>query len=375
MDIPIQPDVSGQILGAGISNAALNAQGSLSQLIQQASATSKQAKAYRAMAVDGLGMDPDQVNRMSLPELQGHMQAMAVRTQQQETQARTARELASAAYMQSESESADALGQMAPAAAAWRKANPGKNPSAMDVIQMMGNTKMAPRAQGIILSKLLPSLMSGESGLQPQPYKSPEGNPYVFFNHTLLPDRSVTDIAALIGNAPAGMVALPTNTKGGITWKNTAKALPGTYETRLSNTAGNGLADQLGLLQQSANQSDDEILARPTIAGDKGKLATFRKNNASQIQSLTKQIQNHLDSYRAQGYGSPDFWHDEYRRYDLTPPAGAPAASRDAGTPAAVSGQTGRVPVWGKDGSAFTIPAGQLDQALAAGYLDKEPTE
>lgn len=63
-------------LAQGISQAG---QG-LARGIEQMTGNLKKAKAYRTMAVDGLGMEPEAVDKMPLEELEGHFQAMAVKS-------------------------------------------------------------------------------------------------------------------------------------------------------------------------------------------------------------------------------------------------------------------------------------------------------
>ena len=74
-DIPIPPNVSGQIMAQGISGATAN----IGDALTQYAGILKQTKAYRQMAVDGLGMDPHQVDRMSLPQLTGMLQGEALK--------------------------------------------------------------------------------------------------------------------------------------------------------------------------------------------------------------------------------------------------------------------------------------------------------
>lgn len=62
-------------LAQGISDAGRG----IAQGIAQLSADLKKTKAYRAMAVDALGMDPEAVDKMSLPQLEGQFQAVAVK--------------------------------------------------------------------------------------------------------------------------------------------------------------------------------------------------------------------------------------------------------------------------------------------------------
>lgn len=52
---------------------------SIGDMIQRHIAQAKEAKAYRAMAVDALGMDPDKADQMTLPELQGTMAGEALK--------------------------------------------------------------------------------------------------------------------------------------------------------------------------------------------------------------------------------------------------------------------------------------------------------
>jgi hypothetical protein len=279
---------------------------------------------------------------MSVGELQGSLQAAAVKNQNAQRQAQTAELQARANFMNTQADEADAFSQLAPAAKNWQANNPGKNPTATDIVGMLGTSKMNPRAQGIIMSKLIPAMMNGENGTGPQSYTSPAGNPYVFMGHNLIRDQAQMDPSQFMDAAPPGMTPLP-NGKNGVVWKDTNKALPSTYESRLSNTAGNGLADQLSALQQNAQTPDEDLLARPTIGGDKAKLAKYKANVQKQIGTLQGQLKNHIDSYAQQGFATPDFWNAERQRYGLATPAASkstPAASSSAGTggaPAAAS--------------------------------------
>lgn len=93
--MPYAPGISyhgDQYLFQGISSAGQ----SLGEGIDQAIQRGRQLKAMRAMAVDGLGMDPDQVDGMSLPQLQGTLAGEALKRsnlgqqlQQQLTQSET----------------------------------------------------------------------------------------------------------------------------------------------------------------------------------------------------------------------------------------------------------------------------------------------
>jgi hypothetical protein len=90
---PTVDDRSGMIMAAGIKNAG----GSITDAITRSQQDAKRLKALRAMAVDGMGMDPEQVDKMDEGTLQGHLESVAVRNvmsqmQQREQQSQFATE-------------------------------------------------------------------------------------------------------------------------------------------------------------------------------------------------------------------------------------------------------------------------------------------
>lgn len=83
--MPYNPGVvnrSGEIMAAGISGAF----GTVADTITELSKRAREAKAYRTMAVDGLGMEPEAVDKMNLEELQGHMQGVALKSSREHQQ-------------------------------------------------------------------------------------------------------------------------------------------------------------------------------------------------------------------------------------------------------------------------------------------------
>jgi hypothetical protein len=85
---PTVNDHSGALLAAGIMNAG----GSITDAITRSQADAKRLKAIRAMAVDGLGMDPEQVDKMDEGTLQGHLESIAVRNVMGQMQERNQRQ-------------------------------------------------------------------------------------------------------------------------------------------------------------------------------------------------------------------------------------------------------------------------------------------
>ncbi len=89
--IPYRGDV---YLNQGITSAGNSIGDGLESMMKRM----KQTKAVRTMAVDGLGMDPDAVDKMSLEEVQGHLQGAAVKNAQAEANARRMMEEAHGDY-------------------------------------------------------------------------------------------------------------------------------------------------------------------------------------------------------------------------------------------------------------------------------------
>ena len=158
--IPIVPNRSGEILAQGVSGAASTIADTITQLSQRM----RQTKAFRQMAIDGLNMNEEEVDRMSLPQLQGKMQGVALKSEQAQRQAQIQEMMARSSMWGAQAEESDAFSQMAPAVQKWAKENPGKSPTATDVLGMMSGAKIAPRAQGIIMNRLIQQMMNGENG-------------------------------------------------------------------------------------------------------------------------------------------------------------------------------------------------------------------
>lgn len=96
--------------GQSWSNAIQGVGNSISGTIDQLGAQHRQLKALRTMATDGLGMDADDVDGMSVSQLTGVMQAAALKSASQTRQAQ-------AADLQSQARERDSIGAMRQATA------------------------------------------------------------------------------------------------------------------------------------------------------------------------------------------------------------------------------------------------------------------
>jgi hypothetical protein len=93
IQIPYRGD---EYLFQGVAGAGARIGKGLEEMAQR----QKQVKAYRTMAVDGLGMDPEEVDHMSFGELQGHLQAVTVKHAMESAQAMQAERFARAQRLQ-----------------------------------------------------------------------------------------------------------------------------------------------------------------------------------------------------------------------------------------------------------------------------------
>lgn len=325
IQIPYRGDA---YLYGGISSAG---QG-LAQGIEQMAQNLRQAKAYRAMAVDGLGMDPDQVDKMSLGELQGHMQAQAVKSamanqaaQAQERQARAAELMMRNEEAQAWPEFAKALMEQGPSGAAATAApaaspeeqdlgnaqaptsnvQPGAPGSAgpavapdggagnrfspqaiMGAMTKMGSTN--PRLAAAMARTLIPQMMNGGTATGPQGWMSPAGNPFVYMGHTLMPDRPGFDPSTMMGGAqaPEGYTAVPTGPNKVQYLKTAPPQLPSTFHSALDQVQGD-----VASAQSTLNQPDTAF------------------KNADEAKTMRGYAQKRLDTATARGKATIDRYH------------------------------------------------------------------
>lgn len=147
-------------LQQGIENGAQGLAAGISAM----GANLKKLKAFRQMAVDGMDMDPDQVDHMTAEQIQGHMQGVAWQNTQQEHEAKMKEILAQAADRQNTIDEAEALGKIAPNISAWQQDHPGEQIDPTSMFGMFAGAKVSPRVQGAIMSKLLPGMIGNDGG-------------------------------------------------------------------------------------------------------------------------------------------------------------------------------------------------------------------
>ena len=357
---------AGDAIGRGISAVGEQAGAAIAnwkQMQMQAKAADYMVKSYDAKGPDGGTVNPmldkagihrDQWDTLGAREktmaVQGIMKGMAAQSQQQEIQAKTAQlqsvaqdNQARAMMLQQQSDEAEAMGAIAPKAADWAKANPGKQAAATDILGWMGDAKLNPRTQAAVLGKLIPSMMGTAAATEtPQAWTSPQGNPYVMMGHTLMPDKSGMSPEDV--TAPAGYSAVP-NGKGGVQYLRdpSQKGLPPAAQGKLTEYL-NDITSANDIL----GQSNDELKANASgLAPDQLKASATARLKRSQ-----QNAKNLLDLQKQMGTLTPEEHAGFYSQFGL------------GGTPGAAGG---RVPVW-KDGKQFTVPAEQKDAAVKAGY-------
>lgn len=357
----------------------------------------KETKAYRAMAVDALGMDPDKVDKMSLGELKGHMQSLAVRNQQEQTQALAQERMAKAALLTQQQEEAQAMPQFAQELMRGRAGAPGAgqagagpNPADMmspgagaagigptsgtgttgapaasgayspdEIMGAMGRMGATnPRMAGAMMRVLIPKLMNGEMSTGPQSWTSPEGNPYVFMNRTIMPDRPPIDVQSMMGSVatPPGYSAVPTGPNR-MQYIKTGKELPPTFHSVLDQ-----VQSDIAGAQSTLERPDGDFLdanGKPMKADQvKAQKALAQRR----LEAAQKRGKATVDRYHTSGYFGDDERTDYYGGLGIEAPAaktgkGAAVGANDYKTPADVKA---------------AVAAGTLDRAAGTQILRKQ---
>lgn len=351
-------DRSGEILAGGITSAA----NTISDTIDKYSQITRQTKAYRTMAVDGLGMDPDEVDKMSLPQLQGHMQGVAVKNAQAEQQAKIA-------DLMSQRNERDSIGnwRQSQADASTRSNNnmsgfnqrmsdfmqPGAGPSAMDAMTMnrlaggapgMGPVDAAtanPSVGGRLSPELVQQMMA-QSNLSPAQMQD-VAKAYQTMGGKATADNqpkpfSVNGIDGLYNPKSGNFVPSPTNKTPGVIElhdeDNNPTGVKGIYDAKKGK-----------FVQIKAPDSGE---LKPVIdPNSKQPLLGFGRDAAGKIHDFRTVMQKTMGTPVSPG-ASPD---------TAAPAAAAPAAT---------------VRVKNAAGKIGTIPASQLKSALKKGFTQVE---
>ena len=360
-----------QALANGISSLGQN----IGQGIQQWKQNKLQAKAADYMVksydtkdpntgdvknplLDQMGVHPEEWDTLSAPQktmaVQGLMKGMAMKSLQQEQQAKTQEMQARTQMLQQNADEADAMGKIAPVAQAWQTNNPGKQPGAADILSWMGSAKLNPRTQSAIMAKLIPGMMGGEgsTAYQFDPSKvvdlTSRGLPGKFFVPTSKGGGQVlnsNDINSLMGQTITASTivdadgkvigqGLPTKSGGITPVKNQqTRPLPETYSARAAT-----LADNLDTAQQRLdNFTADPEGKTKTINGPSGttKPADLLKKYQADVENNKTKLKNWMDSHKDQGFGDQTFWDSEYKRYGF---GGNTSAVAGKGAPVASNG-------------------------------------
>lgn len=318
---------------------------SMGDLIKGSIAEHKKAKAYKTMAVDALGMDPEQVDKMSLAELEGTIQGVSLKNAQAE-EARRAELFAQhqAERGQSQAFNANIEQMMTDAPRGGGAAPPGS-----ELARMMGSQGAPPAQQdpeammlsaqrligaaakaGVLTPELVQRFMQNDGSvrwdqLKPREFTTSSGlrgvygkggqfqfDPGQFMEDGMqtvpVLDAEGNKVGERIRTGPSSTAAMPKAKE--------PKALPEAFFKRYHD-----LQDELGLQQSMLGKSDEELKQRGA-ADPKAK----REQANKAAQQAQRQLQEHLKMYESQGYATPDFWQERRKT------AGGEAAKQ--GTPA-----------------------------------------
>lgn len=333
---------------AGITSAG----NSIATKIEQTQAESKRLKAFRAMAVDGLGMDPDEVDQMDSDTLQGKLEAVAVKSHVAKAQA----EAEDQAYQQMQRQAGAQFqqrlaripgidgGGVNPAGPTVANATPA--PLTPEHLMQAASETGYQLPPAMLSQMMRENSQTDWNAVMPHPFEIDgvrgavgKSGQFQFLPQTT-PD-SLQSIPVLDDQGNVLGYRVPTG-KGGSAPapKQTTKTLPDSYNSRLSL-----LQDELKAAETTASKTDDEL--KKLKLQPQSYYKTAAKNAA-------KAISDHVARFQEQGYADDNFWKSEKQRLGLG--GSAPAAS-------------GRVTVT-KGGKQFTVPASQLDAAKQQGYSE-----
>lgn len=331
----------GALRAGGINHLAggISAAGhSIVQAIEKSQAESKRLKAFRAMAVDGLGMNPDEVDAMDADTLQGKLEAVAIRSQRQREQA----QLEDQEYEQM---------QRTAGADFQARLNTGQplTPQALMAAAQESGFQLPPQVLNQMMregdatnwDEIMPRPFEidgvrgavGKSGQFQFLPTTPDSLPTI---PVLDPDGNVLGYRVATGKG--GTAAMP---------KSTPAKLPDSYNSRLSL-----LQDELKAATATAGKTDAE-LKQLKLSGTRD---FYQKAAAAARQA----IGDHVARFQEQGYADENFWTAEKQRLGL----GESRKSKGEGQAG------GRVTVADKDGNQFTVPAAQLEAAKKQGYTE-----
>lgn len=213
----------------------------------------------------------------------------------------------------------------------------------------MGQTN--PRMAAVMMRQIMPQLIGNTE--TPRPWMSPEGNPYVTYHHTMMPDKEQFDPSTLMGagNMPEGYTGVVTGPNHMQVVK-TSKELPASFHSTL-DTIGTDIA------------SAQATLAQPETAFRNADDAKTMKGYAQRrLEGAQKRGKQTIERYHTAGYTSDEERADFYEQLGL--PAPAAAKKKAAAKPGT---DDGKVTVE-KGGQQFKLPKAQLQDAIKQGYTE-----
>lgn len=309
-------------LAGGISSAG----SSIVQAIEKSQAESKRLKAFRAMAVDGLGMNPDEVDAMDADTLQGKLEAVAVRAQHNRAEMEVENQLYQEMQRRAGADFQQRLtqgGTITPQSITEAAAASGYQLPPQLLTQLMRETET------VDWNAVKPHEGTTDSGLR---FLYGKGGQFQFDPRQFMADAPEIE----------GYTTVPGKTGPRFIRDVQSKTLPTDYNTRLSL-----LQDELKAATTNAGKTDDEL--------KKLKMSGTRDYYQKAVKAAGKAIADHVARFQEQGYASPDFWNAEKQRLGLGESKPAKAGARVTVT---------------KDGKEFTVPPEQLEEAKRQGYTE-----
>jgi len=357
-------------LGRGIENAG---QG-LAAGIERMGADLKKAKAYRAMAVDAMGMDPDQVDKMKLEDLEGVFMGQALKKarvqQEREDEFNTRiRAMMGAPRGTADPSAAGAMGiygQLMPArapTAGTGTSGGSAGPGSFSPEQFMS----AAAESGVLTPEIALKFMQegvnwGE--LQPHEFTTPSGlrgvygrggqfqiDPRQFMGEG---PEIVTEDGRQFMRTPRGWTSVGKET-GPV-------QLPATFQSKVDE-----LEKELRDAEANAALTDEEIVIRFPAYKKPDQLAAFKQRQKVAKDKAVAAAQSLFKRYQSEGYGKPETWGELHKTFGLEP--AVPAAKETKPDKAPVAKSAERITVE-KDGKKFTVPKDQLADAKKQGYTE-----
>lgn len=336
----------------GNINTAANG---ISAAIERNLTEAKKLKAYRAMAVDGLGMDPDQVDQLDVDTLEGKFRAEVLRRDQQRAGREEEAYQRSVRDRENEQVFTRALGMAA-------NPDPAQLPPGMLEQYVTGEQPQfsmtdapggASAPQPLDVNRILN--IAGASGVSLKPETvarmiAEHTGGKTFFNST---DPMTADVPGVPG---AKRVVLGPNQSSII---RTGTELP------------EGVADVPGYKAVSDGKGGVKYLPLKSSELTDEDRIKYRLQNEKGIDELVKSLSLAAGDDVTTGIIKARIAAHQKAIDDLAPPGASskPAAPRGAGSSAPAAALNGRVRVQ-KGGKIFTVPAEQLEAAKQQGYTE-----